>query len=220
MRRAFVLMIAVAAGIYACSEATDGLVGYDVIYTLPEAGADGAPGTTTTSSSGGSSGKTVIVLDAASVSEGVILLNELSPSAEWVEIINSGGTAVDMSGWQITDRDKTTGGPKAKDLVSFPQGTSLAPNAYALVQGGDDAAAPCPGDGTAVCLHATFGISNKNGETIFLLQPDASVVGTAVYPPDAANGDGISWGRIPNGDPNGVFELTPASPGADNPSAQ
>jgi hypothetical protein len=118
----------------------------------------------------------------------------------------------------VADRDKDTGEPKLVDAVTFPDGTKLKSGAYLLVKaGGIDGGKPCPeGATSALCLHAEFGISNKNGETIFLIGRDAGVQGTAVYPPDAANGDGISWGRLPNGDPKGAFELTRATPAAPN----
>lgn len=202
----------VIAGAWACSEATDGLVGYDVIYTPKDA--DG--GGDVTADAPTDTERPPKQLDAATVTKGVVLLNEIGVKDEWVEVVNAGTGDVDVSGWRVADRDKDTGEPKIADAVTFPDGTKLKPNGYLLVKaGGVDGGKPCP-ESSAPCLRAEFGISNKNGETIFLIGKDAGVQGTVVYPPDAANGDGISWGRLPSGDPSGEFELTSATPGVAN----
>ncbi len=79
----------------------------------------------------------------------------------------------------------------------------------------DGGGKPCPDGGQSYCFNAEFGISNKNGETIYLLDDKGSVVGTAVYPPSAVPSSD-SWGRIPNGDPTGTFVATTPTPGAAN----
>lgn len=212
LRRVYAVMAVVSAA-YACSEATDGLPQYDVIVTPIDGGgevSDEAPAETK---------KPPKQFDAATVTTGVVLLNEIGVKEEWIEVVNAGDGEVDVSGWQIADRDKDTGEPKLADAVTFPEGTTLRARGYLLVKaGGADGGDPCP-DAPApkpACLHAEFGISNKNGETIFLLAGDGGVQGTAVYPPDAASGPGISWGRLPSGAPDGEFSLTRATPGAAN----
>lgn len=208
LRQMYFALVAIAA----CSEATDGIVGYDVVYTPNDRDAGTEVETPTETE------KPPKQFDAATVTTGVVLLNEIGVKDEWVEVVNSGTGDVDVSGWQVADRDKDTGEPKLADAVTFPDGTKLRPNGYLLVKaGGVDGGKPCPVT-SAPCLHAEFGISNKNGETIFLIGKDAGVQGTAVYPPDAANGDDISWGRLPSGDPKGEFELTAATPGSPNMS--
>lgn len=211
MRRTFVAFSIIAASAYACSEATDGLLPYDVVFTPASADASATDPSVTEPDA---PAKT---FDAQTVTNGVVVLNELSAGDEWIEVVNSGNAEVDVSGWQVADRDKDTGEPKLAEGVTFPPGTKLAANAYGMVKGGGaDSGDPCPGTGHAFCLHAGFGISNKNGETVFLLQGDGGVAGKLVYPPDAANGDDISWSRIPSGDPAGAFALTPATPGTAN----
>lgn len=210
-RHAFTAL-SLCAGVHACSEATDGLQLYDVIVT---------PGDAKDETDSGSAEQAMPALpfDAQTMSTGVVLLNEIGVKDEWVEVVNAGNATVDVSGWVVSDRDKDTGEPKLEDAVTFPEGTTLGPNEYLLVKaGGVDGGKPCPESSRSksACLHAEFGISNKNGETIFLLAGDGGVQGTAVYPPDAANGGDISWSRLPNGDPNGEFTLAPATPGAAN----
>ncbi|MFO0736387.1 MAG: lamin tail domain-containing protein [Labilithrix sp.] len=211
--RRLYLAVALVAGVYACSEATDGLPQYDVIVT-PGAAADGGVAEPETPSEKETPPKE---FDAATVTTGVVVLNEIGVKDEWIEIVSSGTGDVDVSGWQVADRDKETGEPKLADAVTFPRGTKLKASGYLLVQaGGVDGGKPCPEAPGARCFHAEFGISNKNGETIFLIGDDGGVQGTVVYPPDAASGDGISWGRVPSGDPKGEFVLTTATPGAAN----
>ncbi|MBX3227261.1 MAG: lamin tail domain-containing protein [Labilithrix sp.] len=207
MRRTFLasVLLAAIAGVYACSEATDGLVGYDVVIVPAEAGA--------TEPAGDEPAAPAKTFDAQTVTTGVVVLNELSADDDWIELVNSGDAEVDLDGWQVADRDKDTGEPKLSEAVTFPPGTKLAPGAYALVNAGDNPD-PCPGPG--LCFHAKFGISNKDGETIFLVRADGGVAGALVYPPDAANGAGLTWGRTPSGDPAGTFAITPATPGAAN----
>jgi len=213
LRRLYLASVLIA-GAYACSEATDGIVRYDITIT-PKPGADGGAVTEETPTE--KEDDPPKQFDAQTVSTGVVLLNEIGVKDEWIEIVNSGNAEVDLSGWQVSDRDKDTGEPKLEEAVTFPEKTKLEPNAYLLVKGGGaDGGKPCPAGGQKYCFHAEFGISNKNGETIFLVASDGGVQGTAVYPPDAASGADISWGRLPNGDPKGEFALTPATPGAAN----
>jgi hypothetical protein len=146
-----------------------------------------------------------------------VLINEISGGDEWVELVNSGDAGESLVGFKLADRDKTTGEPKLSEAITFPASTDLAPGAYLLVRGGGvgDAGKPCPDGGQAYCFNAVFGISNKNGETLFLLQPDGGVVGKVVYPPDASAGS-MSYARIPNADPNGAFKTVAETPGAPN----
>jgi Lamin Tail Domain len=168
-----------------------------------------------------------------------IVINEISPGDEWVELVNSSSVAVDLEGYRVADRDKTSGDPKLSESVRFPKGTVLAPNAYLLVRGGGAggdplgnadagkpdagdagdagkaAAKPCPPGGQSYCFNAAFGISNKAGETIYLLAPDQSLKGSVVYPPLAV-ATGQSYSRIPSGVATAPFKANVETPGAVN----
>jgi len=134
----------------------------------------------------------------------------------WIEIVNSGSTPVDVGGWKVADRDKDTGEPTLDEAATIPSGTTLAAKAYGLIRGGGlEAGKECPEGGQAFCIDAEFGTSNSNGETIYLVAANGDVVGAAVYPPNAADGED-TWGRIPSGDPDGAFRLNKATPGAEN----
>ncbi len=205
--RAPVLLVLVAcAAVHACSEATDGVLPWsDAGAPSPSAPDDAAA----PSSSG--------VFDATTSSRSQVLINEISGGEEWIEIVNAGSTSVDLGGWKVADRDKDTGEPKLAEAATFPAGIAIAPHAYALVLGGGvDAGKDCPKGGQTFCLGAEFGISTKNGETIFLLDQDGAIAGTVVFPPADGGRDDRSWGRLPNADPDGGFAATRATPGAPN----
>jgi len=194
---------------YACSEAADG---------APIASTPSSSSTSTTAPAPAAPPGTppppaqVPTGDAAAAGGAVI--NEIHPSAEWVELVNGGTTAVDLSGFYVADQEKDGGVPKTADAVKLPSGTILSPNAYLIVQGGSPDAG-CPDGGQSYCLRAKFGISNKSGETIYLLDDKEQVIQSVVYPAEAVP-KGSSYGRIPNGDPNGTFQTTVATPGEPN----
>ncbi len=212
MRRLFVLVTLASIAVYACSESTDGAV--------PDASSGQTDGGAASSADGstaqpGSDAKAPLPDQDATISASAVLINEISGGDEWVELVNSGSAAADISGWTLADRDKNDGGPKLSEAVTFPAGTILSPKAYALVRGGGlDAGKTCPDGGQAYCFNAEFGISNKNGEVLFLVDKSA-IVGQVVYPPDASSGSG-TWCRLPNADKNGAFGPCTETPGAPN----
>jgi hypothetical protein len=206
-------VLATVAAVYACSEATDGLVPPD-----DSSGDDDGGGGTSGSGTSGSTnapGKTSPTGDGGSVSEGTILFNEISAESDWVEIVNAGTASVDLGGWEVADLDKKTNGPKLADGAIFAPGTSLAPGAYGIAQGGGaDGGKPCPSGGQTFCVHAEFGVS-KAGESMFLIASDGGIAGQLDYPANAASGTD-TWGRIPNADPKGNFQVTAGTPGGPN----
>ncbi|MCW5837834.1 MAG: lamin tail domain-containing protein [Labilithrix sp.] len=217
MRRLFVLFTLASVAVWACSESTDGLIPPAPTDGASTDGADAASGSSGSSgSSGASPDPDKGTFDATTGSSSVVLINEISASDDWIELVNSSATAVDLGGWKVADSDKKTGKLKLDDAVTFPPNTKLPAGAYGLVRaGGLDSGEPCPAGDHVFCVLAEFGISNKDGESVFLLDADGEIVGTVVYPPEAASG-GDTWGRIPNGDANGAFERTAATPGAPN----
>lgn len=209
---------AITAVLVACSEATDGADAPGSAWAArPDAqGADGdgAPPV----AAGEDGGGTTTLRDASTVSRSTIIINEISGSGEWIELVNAGSNAVDLSGWKVADREKDTGGPKLTDAVTFEPGTVLSPRAYVVVKGGGvDAGVPCPEGGQSYCVFAEFGISSKNGETVFLLWPDAGIAGEAVLPPSTTTPKDSTYSRVPSGVPDAGFMTRAASPGAKNP---
>ncbi len=158
----------------------------------------------------------VTVVDAAA---SAVVINEISgKGTEWVELFNTGPGAIDLSGYAVADLDKDTSGPKTDEAAKLPPGTVLSPNAYLLVVAlGKDAAAPeCPDAGQSYCFGAAWGISNKDGDALFLVSPEGAVVSKGDYPANVV-GSGQTWGRLPNG--TGKLELNAPTPGARNQPA-
>ena len=184
----------------ACSEARGVDTADSGTSTSSGAGGSGAT-SSTTSSTGGNGG-----------AEPLVILNELSPFDDWVELVNAGPSAIDVSGSAVADLDPTTQAPKLAEAARFPSGTVLSPNAYALVQGGG---VDCTGGPESYCISATWSVGHKNGETIYLLDPADRVVTSVVYPPNGA-ATGSSWGRLPNADPAGEWQEATPTPGAAN----
>lgn len=198
----------------ACSESTDGATP----ATLPDA-VDGAASGTDGEAPKDDGGKSSSGGDATIVTgDASVLINEIHAGDDWVELVATGNVATDISGFRLADTDKDTGGPKLAEAAEFPAGTILSPKAYALVQaGGLDGGVgkACPDGGQSYCINAEFGISNKDGETLFLVDKSGVVVGKVDYPAKAA-GDTEAWGRIPSGDPSSTFTVTQPTPGAAN----
>lgn len=145
-----------------------------------------------------------------------VIINEISADGEWVELVNTGEGAVDISGFSLADRVKDGTDPKIGEAAKFPKGTILSPRSYVVVQGGGvETGKTCPPGEQSYCVLAAWGISNKSGETLFFLAPDDTVVQQAEYPPNAARA-GESWARSPSGDPKAKFVVSLPTPGAKN----
>lgn len=192
---------------FSCSESTDGAA-----PDRPLEPADASAGQDVTQGSNDASNSR----DTSPVTESALVLNEVAAAAEWVELVSTGSGPLDVSGFKVADLAKD-GGPKLDEAVTFPSGTILSPKAYVIVQGGglDGGGKACPDGGQSYCFNAEFGISNKNGDTLYLLDKSGAVVGSATYPPFAADA-GETWGRLPSGDPAGIFQKTAPTPGAAN----
>jgi hypothetical protein len=144
-----------------------------------------------------------------------IVINEVSGvGADWVELFNAGGAAVDLSGFRIADDD--AGAPKLAEAVSLPSGTIVDAGGYLFVLA-DQGAAAMPGaqttcaPGPSPCFHASFGIS-KSGDVVYLLDAADQPVDQVVFPAGVADGQTI--GRLPNG--SGDFAPNKPTPGAVN----
>jgi hypothetical protein len=201
---------------WACAESNDSAVG--------SFGADSGTGTDgggVVAADGGGGGSTVDgstpVQDGGVVSTAIVI-NEISGKGEeWIELVNASKVAVDISGYGLTDRDKEGGAPKPGDIVTFPAGTILSPNAYLLVSNppsdaGADASV-CPAGGQSYCVKSKFGISNKDGDTIYFLDPAEAVIGKEDYPAGVV-ATGQTWGRLPSA--TGTMQVNQPTPGALN----
>jgi hypothetical protein len=125
--------------------------------------------------------------------------------SDWIEITNTGGSALDLAGWHLSD--------SADDLTrwTFPS-VVLAPGGRVVVfASGRDPASPFDGAGF---LHTSFRLS-AGGEFLALAGPDRETVATEFRPGFPPQSDDVSYGT-----PDGVnwgYYTTP-SPGAANPA--
>ena len=125
-------------------------------------------------------------------------------SEDWIEILNTGASAIDLGGWHLTDN--------AGNLTkwTFPPGTVVAGGAFLIVYASNDAILDANGN-----LHTNFKLS-AGGEHVALVRPDLTVAsafgpGGSDYP---GQSDDVSYGLHPStGDP--VYFDSP-TPGAAN----
>ena len=141
-----------------------------------------------------------------------VLINEPGSDVtrEFVELINPAGTAVDLSGWTLSD--------SAGLRHTFASGTTVGAGKAITVFGG---AAGIPA-GTANAVAASTGtlsLSNST-ETVTVRNSAGTTVATASFGSTLTGTDGVSANRSPDGSSSGTFVLhntlnssSPASPG-------
>jgi len=111
---------------------------------------------------------------------------------EFVELVNVGAVAVDISGWSVWD--------SALSRHVFPAGTTLGAGKAVVVFGGT-AGIP-PGRTNAVrASSGALGLGNDS-DTVRLRKPDNTDVDTYSYTSPV---DNVSDNRSPDADPNGTF---------------
>jgi hypothetical protein len=107
-----------------------------------------------------------------------IAINEIESdgdATDWVEVVNLGATTVDISGWTLIDSDPVG---HAAETTPLPAGTTLAPGAYFVFDGGTD---------------FVFGLGNGDAATV--RDATGNTVASYAYPSHA---DGV-WARCADG---------------------
>jgi endonuclease/exonuclease/phosphatase family metal-dependent hydrolase len=146
---------------------------------------------------------------------GKVFINEIlanepgsDTNGEFVELVNSGTAAVDLSGWTVSD---ATG-----IRHTFASGTSLEAGASHTVFSG---AAGIPAGISAVAA-STGGLNLSNsGDTVELKNAAGTVVDSVIYASSLAGTDAVSMNRNPDDSSTGTFVLHtglatfPSSPG-------
>ena len=128
---------------------------------------------------------------AAVAGQSAVRVNEVNSSgADFVELINLGATAVDLSGWKLTDNDPT-------HVLVLPAGTTLAAGARLLIEG----------DTSTAALRLTFGLGSA--DAIVLSTPTEVRVDHHTWTTHVASASRCSEGR-------GAFVATTPTPGAAN----
>ncbi|WP_324786600.1 lamin tail domain-containing protein [Streptomyces sp. H51] len=163
---------------------------YPVSLTVTDNG--GATHTTTenvTVTAGGAGGPANVVVNE-------VLANEpgSDTAGEGVEIVNIGGTAIDIGGWTIRD------GTAVRH--TFASGTTLQPGKAITVFGG---ASAIPGGIVAVAA-STGGLSLSNsGDQVILRDSAGATVQSMSYSSSLSNTDGVSANRSPDGSASGAW---------------
>jgi len=185
------------------------------------AGAGAGGSTSTPTGGGGTTGSTGGTGTGGSGGAATpLVINEISATGEeFVEIVNPTSDAISLADYALADTDPVTSAPKTADAARFPQGTMIAAGEHLVVLCGQAAAdgvgphATCGTGGPASCFYATWNVSAKNGEKVYLLSPADEILAEAPYPQNAA-AVGNSWGRFP--DATGAFTETVPTPGKAN----
>jgi hypothetical protein len=119
---------------------------------------------------------------------------------EFVEIVNTSGAELDLSGWMIADSWMTR--------VTFPAGTKLAAGKALVVFGGGDSAKFGSLGGAVVRTAGWAGLGlNNGGDTVYLRDAKKKVVDKVTFGSEA--GKAFSIVRKVDGDPAAPFVVHP-----------
>lgn len=161
----------------------------------------------------------------AAATPGALVFNEIAAigSSEWLELVNTGTSELDVGDYAVADTDKTANTPKVADAIRFPAGTKVAAGGYVLVvlskkdlPVGPYAKEACVSGAATGCFYAGFGVSATSGESVHLLAPDNSVITSVAYPkalPVPSTGNKTA---CRNPDKTGDFVVCTGTPGAAN----
>ena len=94
---------------------------------------------------------------------------------EWIELYNPGTQTISLDGWILTNESGSY-------YISFDNTESIGPGGFFLIEHGSGNATSEPEDKT----YTSGSLLTDNGEAIYLLAPDRSVV-------DTANSSGGAW---------------------------
>ena len=121
-------------------------------------------------------------------------------SSDWIELVNKGSQAVNLSGYGLSDN---------KDepfRFIFPDSTTIQPGEYLLVYTKEN-----PPSGS---LSANFGV-DAQGEDVYLAKADGSIID---YMNSGVQYNGMSAGRSESGESNERLYFTTPTPGQANSS--
>jgi endonuclease/exonuclease/phosphatase family metal-dependent hydrolase len=146
--------------------------------------------TITTSGGGGGSGGVFI---------NEVLINEpgSSTAGEFVELLNSGSSTADLSGWTISD------GTSVRH--TFSSGTSLAAGKAIVVFGGSSG---IPGGLTNAVAASTGSLNLGNsGDSVTVKNSSGTTVDSATFSSSLCSTDGVSANRSPDATSGATFVL-------------
>lgn len=146
--------------------------------------------------------------------EADVTVNELmtgvtgAATNEFVEIVNTGSAAADISGWKLVYR--SAAGTSDVVLATVPDGTVLAAGGHYLFGGAGYAGGPAADQSYSTSIAATgggVGIRDADGALVDSVgwgsATNALVEGAAAAAPPTSDAPGTSTGRLPDGDDTG-----------------
>jgi PKD repeat protein len=124
-----------------------------------------------------------------------VLANEpgSSTTGEAVEIVNVGGTAINIGGWTLSDGSAVR--------HTFASGTTLQPGKAISVFGGASAIPP----GIVAVAASTGGLNLANAGDAVILKNGSTIVDQMTYTSSLASSDGVSINRSPDGSATGAW---------------
>ncbi|HTI70104.1 MAG TPA: lamin tail domain-containing protein [Candidatus Limnocylindria bacterium] len=122
---------------------------------------------------------------------------------DWFELFNGGSSAVDLTGYTLTDTLTNA------TQFTIPPGYVIPPSSFLLVWADSNTKANNP---TNADLHVNFKLG-KEGEQLGLFSPDGALVDGFSF---GAQTNNISQGRFPDGDPGPLVTFETPSPKAPN----
>ncbi len=125
-----------------------------------------------------------------------------STSYDWVEIYNSTGSTIDLSGYGISDKSSH---PRK---WQFPQGASIKANSYLVVFLSGYTFETADKNGY---YHASFKLSGAGGETLTLCTPSGALIDRVTLPKQYGD---VSYGRVSGRD--GFYFMDASTPGEAN----
>lgn len=141
----------------------------------------------------------------------VVLINEVlanepgsNPDGEFIEVVNAGGAAADLSGWTLSDAVSTR--------HTFAAGTTLPPGA-AIVVYGRAAAIPSGVSRAVGASTGTLGLTNGS-DSVTLKDGFGTTIDGLTYSSSLSGTDGVSMNRNPDGSPGAPFVLHTALNGS------
>ncbi|MET1019155.1 MAG: lamin tail domain-containing protein [Microterricola sp.] len=124
---------------------------------------------------------------------------------EFVEIVNTGTAAADLSGWKLVYR--SAAGMSDVVLATVPDGTSLATGGFYLFGGAGYVSGPAADQSYSTSIAATgggVGIRDADGNLVDSVgwgtATNAFIEGTVAAAPGTTEAPGTSIGRLPDGD--------------------
>jgi hypothetical protein len=138
-----------------------------------------------------------------------LVINEVSgvKGSEWVEILNTGEDAVDMSGMKLLYKSPT--GSTNTTIAAVASGTSIEPGAYWIF----DKAAGTMSSGFDMTKALVLSLVTKKNEELSVFDRDTKIGVDKVHP------DNASYAAFPNASATWVITTTPTK-GAANQSTQ